>query len=63
MSKFEANTSKKFDLIFGADVIYQVENYPTFLKICFENLAPNGSFLIASKAYYYGNEGGISEFV
>jgi hypothetical protein len=40
-----------------------VENYPAFLKICIENLSPHGAFLIATKAYYYGNEGGIAEFV
>jgi hypothetical protein len=39
-----------------------VENYPHFLKICRENLAKKGSFLIASKAYYYGNGGSIPEF-
>lgn len=50
-------------MIFGADIIYEISNYPYFLKICQENLSPKGSFMIASKAYYYGNDGNIPEFI
>uniref|UniRef100_A0AAR5P617 protein-histidine N-methyltransferase n=1 Tax=Dendroctonus ponderosae TaxID=77166 RepID=A0AAR5P617_DENPD len=56
------NEEMRFDYIFTAETIYNVDNYPK-LHDCFKNLLKqNGEIYVAAKSYYFGVGGGISLF-
>ena len=59
---FKEKISRKYDLIFGSDVLYETRNYQNLIKLFQANLTENGVVVISSKAYYYGNGGSIAEF-
>lgn len=52
----------KYDIIFGADILYETRNYMNIIKLIESNQTKNGIAVISSKAYYYGNGGSIAEF-
>ena len=54
--------SKTFDLILGADILYEIENYKTLIDLFDYYLTENGSAIIITKMYYYGNGGSLYEF-
>ena len=55
--KQQPESSQKYDLIVGCDIIYETKNYQTLLDLFAKHLSPTGRVIIASKAYYYGNGG------
>ena len=57
-----AVTPGGYDFIFGADVLYEVENYATLLDLFDKLLSPTGCAVIVTKLYYYGNGGSLYEF-
>jgi len=56
------NHGKKFDLIFGADILYEVKNYKDLIGLIEQHLSASGMAIISSKAFYYGNGGSVAEF-
>lgn len=60
-NKYEVQ-AKSFDLIFGADILYEVETYITLLEMFDNLLTDKGRVIIISKMYYYGNGGSLYEF-
>ena len=55
-------STQSYDLIFGADILYEIENYTTLLNLFNNLLSDNGRVIIISKMYYYGNGGSLYEF-
>lgn len=53
---------RQFDCIFGADILYEVENYQTLLEMFDNLLTDRGCVFIITKMYYFGNGGGLYEF-
>lgn len=53
---------RSFDLILGADLLYETEHYPTLLSLFDTLLSDTGSIMLVTKAYYYGNGGSLYEF-
>lgn len=55
--------NQKFDFIFGSDILYEISNYEALLGVFDRFLTQSGQVLIVSKMFYYGNGGGVYEFM
>jgi len=52
-----------FDLILTADTLYSVASYERLINIFRKNLKIGGTVLIATKVFYFGVGGGVTEFL
>lgn len=52
----------KFQIILGSDILYENINYEALLNIFKKYLSLEGIIIIATKAYYFGNNGSFNEF-
>ncbi len=55
--------NKKFDFIFASDILYENSNYLDLVNLFDSFLLTNGFVFIVSKMFYYGNGGGVYEFM
>lgn len=49
--------NKKFDIIFGADILYETKNFDVLINLADNLLSKNGQAILISKYFYYGNGG------
>ncbi|VDO98769.1 unnamed protein product [Soboliphyme baturini] len=59
----ETLNHRKFDLILSCETIYNTTNYSALYNAFSEYLAPDGTFILAAKNYYFGIGGSIKSFV
>lgn len=61
LSNSSSASHQLYDLILSSETIYTKENCVKLIQFIDENLSPDGVVLIASKRFYFGVGGGISD--
>lgn len=53
---------RRFDLVWGADILYETAHYPVLIDLLCRLLRREGRAVIVSKVFYFGNSGDLLEF-